>query len=162
MSHPKKEVEKRVRMGELNFGIEGNCEKNSKKEKMKTNLPIQSHPSADAACEVCKSDGRTKQTTNGNQQKARKFLLVLIHREKRGDDLFSRSSLLLLLCLVLDIVTGCDISSTNPKSLSFRLKQTSVSFFSNVLLTHTHALTHSKIYPSGSKVTDAHIVDLRK
>ncbi|EFX89173.1 hypothetical protein DAPPUDRAFT_233558 [Daphnia pulex] len=37
---------------------------------MKTNLPIQSHPSADAACEVCKSDGRTKQTTNGNQQKA--------------------------------------------------------------------------------------------
>jgi hypothetical protein len=143
MSHPKKEVEKRVRMAELNFGIEGDCETNSKKEKMKTNLPIQSHPSADAACEVCKSDGRTKQTTNGNQQKARKFLLVLIHREKRGDDLFSRSSLLLLLllCLVLDIVTGCDISSTKPKSLSFRLKQTSVSFFKCVANTHTHTHT---------------------
>jgi hypothetical protein len=142
MSHPKKEVEKRVRMAELNFGIEGDCETNSKKEKMKTNLPIQSHPSADAACEVCKSDGRTKQTTNGNQHKARKFLLVLIHREKRGDDLFSRSSLLLLLCLVLDIVTGCDISSTNPKIFVFS-SQTDKCFFFFKCVAHTHTHTHT-------------------
>ena len=83
---------------------------------MKTNLPIQSHPSADAACKGHHNEGRTYKTIKGNQ-KTRK-LLVLILREKRGDDLFSRSSSLLL--RLLDIVTGWDIFQKN--------------YFENVLL----------------------------
>lgn len=51
---------------------------------METNLPIQSHPSADAAWE---RDGRMMTATNIVKHQ----LAVLIRREKRGDDLFSRS-----------------------------------------------------------------------